>query len=240
MEIMTTFAEVLAEYDIESLRVTLSLREDDREGMYDCAAVHRHTHTGATGEIDAWMTWLAREGREEVMLLGHSRGINQVMRYSGRHAPDRAAGVILVAASVYRPEAVAVGYEETAGQPLEPVLQRAQALVDDGRGDTLLEGVHLLYCPDASVTAESFLSYYRNDEDFDTLALAAAGTAPVLVVVGTEDPISEGVGEMLAGEDAADDVSLLVVDGADHFFRDLYAYDVAEGVVAWLDSVQAE
>jgi pimeloyl-ACP methyl ester carboxylesterase len=240
MEIMTTFAEVLAEYDIASLRVTLSLGEDDREGMYDCAAEHRHTHTGATGEIAAWMDWLDREGRDGVVLLGHSRGTNQVMRFSARHAPDRAAGVVLVAPWLYRAQAVSTDYEETAGQPLAPILERAQALVDEGKGDTRLTGVHLLYCPDAEVSAEAFLSYYRNDEDFDTLALAAAGTAPVLVIVGTEDPISEGVEEVVGGADPADGISLLVVEGADHFFRDLYAYDVVEGIVAWLDSVQAE
>jgi pimeloyl-ACP methyl ester carboxylesterase len=240
MEIMTTFAEVLAEYDIESLRVTLSLGEDDREGMYDCAAEHRHTHTGATGEIAAWMDWLAREGRDDVILLGHSRGTNQVMRFSARHAPDRAAGVVLVAPFVYRARSVSVDYEETAGQPLAPILERAQALVDEGKGDTILDGVHLLYCPGADVTADSFLSYYRDDGDFDTLALAAAGTAAVLVIVGTEDPISAGVAEAVTAGDADDRISLLMVEGAGHFFRDLYTYDVVEGIVAWLDSVQAE
>jgi alpha/beta superfamily hydrolase len=100
--------------------------------------------------------------------------------------------------------------------------------------------VHLLYCPGADVTADSFLSYYRDDGDFDTLALAAAGTAAVLVIVGTEDPISAGVVEAVTAGDADDRISLLMVEGADHFFRDLYTYDVVEGIVAWLDSVQAE
>ncbi len=240
MEIMTTFAEVLAEYDIESLRVTLSLGEDDREGMYDCDSVHRHTHTGATGEIGAWMDWLAREGRDDVILLGHSRGTNQVMRYSARHAPGRAAGVVLVAPSMYRAQAVFTDYQDTAGQSLAPILERAQALVDEGKGDTQLTGVHLLYCPDADVTAEAFVSYYRDEEDFDTLALAAAGTAPVLVIVGTEDPSSGGVEEVVEDADPADGISLVVVDGADHFFRDLYAYDVVEGMIAWLDGMQAQ
>lgn len=257
MEIMTTFAEVLAEYDIESLRITLSLSEDDREGMYDCAAEHRHRHQDAIGEIDAWMDWLADHGRETVVLLGHSRGTKQVARYAVRHAPGRAERMILVAPSIYRPDSQIREYketagsmyrsdapdtsqQETAGRSLDEVAAQARRLVDAGRGDTLLEGINFLYCPDATVTANAFLSYYEADLGDDTLALAEAGAAPALVVVGTEDPLSAGVAETVTAVDADDRVSLLVVEGAGHFFRDLYAYDVAEGIVAWLDSVQAE
>ena len=48
------------------------------------------------------------------------------------------------------------------------------------------------------------------------------------------------IGEAVTAGDADDRISLLMVEGAGHFFRDLYTYDVVEGIVAWLDSVQAE
>lgn len=240
MEIMASFAEVLAEYDIESLRVTLSLGEDGREGMFDCASVHRHRHQDAVGEIDAWMDWLAGHGRDEVVLLGHSRGTNQVARYSTRHAPGRAEGIVLVAPSIYRPGSQGEEYQETAGQSLDEVIAEARRLVDAGKGDALLEGVQFLYCPGATVTAAAFLSYYEADADYDTLALAEAGGVPVLVVVGTEDPLSAGVAEAVSAGDADGRISLVVVEGADHFFRDLYAYDVVEGVLAWLDTANLE
>lgn len=236
MEIMASFAEVMAEYEIETLRVTLSLGESDRQGMYDCGSVHRHTQDGAIGELGVWMDWLQTRGRDEVILLGHSRGTNQVARYAVRHAPGRAAGIVLVAPAVYRPDAVSAGYENSAGERLQPVLQKARQLEAAGQGETILEGVYLLYCPDAKASARSFLSYYDRDPDYDTLALAAAGATPALVIVGSEDPLSSGVEEALADGDAEGRISLLVVDGADHFFRDLYAYDAVEGIIAWLEA----
>ncbi len=236
MEIMASFAEVMAEYDIETLRVTLSLGESDRLGMYDCGSVHRHTQDGAIGELGIWMDWLETQGRDKVILLGHSRGTNQVARYAVRHAPGRAAAMVLVAPAVYRPDAVAAGYEKSAGQSLEPVLEKARQLDAAEQGETILEGVYLLYCPDAKASARSFLSYYERNPDNDTLALAAAGAAPALVIVGSEDPLSSDVEEALAEGDAEGRISLLVVDGADHFFRDLYAYDAVEGIIEWLEA----
>jgi pimeloyl-ACP methyl ester carboxylesterase len=240
MEIMAGFAEVMAESGIESLRVTLSLGESDREGMYDCASTHRHTQGSATGELEAWMDWLADHGRQNIVVLGHSRGTNQVARYVVQHAPGRAAGMVLVAPSVYRPQLVSADYQETTGDPLQPLLEKARALVAAGQGDTLMSDVHMLYCPDAKASAEAFLSYYDADPDYDTLALALAGATPALVVVGTEDPLSAGVEDALAAGDPENRISLLVVEGADHFFRDLYAYDVVDGIIAWLDRVDPE
>ena len=53
MEIMRSLREVLHEEGIASLAVTLSLGVDDRSGMYDCNAEHRHRHTDAIGELEA-------------------------------------------------------------------------------------------------------------------------------------------------------------------------------------------
>ena len=230
MEIMRTFAEVLAEQDIETLRVTLSLGQDDREGMYDCQSPHRHRHGDAVGELGAWLAWLDENGRGKVVLLGHSRGTNQVARRVASQ-PGSGPPMVLVAPSVYRPGAAA-GDEDRSG-----ALAEASALVAAGDGETLMDGVGILYCPDADATAESLLSYHGEDSGFDTLGLAAGAQVPVLVVIGSEDPLSEGVAEALAGMGTEDRITLLEIDGADHFFRDLYAYDVAEGIREWLDGM---
>ncbi|MCY4067154.1 MAG: hypothetical protein OXF57_12435, partial [Rhodospirillaceae bacterium] len=68
----------LAEREIPSLAITLSLGESARTGMYPCEAVHRHKHSNAVREIGLWRDWLDRQGAGKVAVFGHSRGGNQI------------------------------------------------------------------------------------------------------------------------------------------------------------------
>ncbi len=231
MEIMATFAEVLAEQDIETLRVTLSLGQDNREGMFDCLSPHRHRQGDAVDELASWTGWLADNGRPNSILLGHSRGTDQVARLAAAAAPGVVRAMVLVAPSVYRPGGSELSETQTA------TLEQARKMAASGQGEALMSGVDILHCPGADATANSFLSYYGGNPDYDTLRLAADAQIPVLVILGTEDPISEGVTEALASIEAGGPISLIEVDGADHFFRDLYADDVAEGIRAWIEEM---
>jgi pimeloyl-ACP methyl ester carboxylesterase len=230
MEIMETFAAVLAEQHVETLRVTLSLGQDDREGMFDCQSPHRHRQADAVDELTTWAGWLADNGRPNLILLGHSRGTNQVARLASA-APGLVRGMVLVAPSVYRPGGSELSEKQMA------TLEQAREMAAAGQGEALMSDVGILHCSGAAATANSFLSYYDDDPNYYTLQLAADAQIPVLVILGTEDTLDEGVTETLAGIEDGGRISLLEVDGADHFFRDLYAYDVADGIREWLDQM---
>jgi pimeloyl-ACP methyl ester carboxylesterase len=235
MEIMTTLADVFGEYGIETLRVTLSLGEDDREGMLDCDATHRHAHTDAIDELAVWMRWLRETGRDSVVLLGHSRATNQVTRYAVRPDLPVPAALVLVAPGVWDAAAVASRYGSQGGPALGSLLAHAAARVEAGRGGEVLGRVPFLHCAEAQVTAAAFLSYYADEPEFDTLGLAAGAGLPVLVFVGSEDPLTDGVEEAVAALPVSAPIEFVRIDGADHFFRDLYAYDLVEAVVASLE-----
>ncbi len=234
MEIMATLAEVFAEYGIESLRVSLSLGIDDRYGMLDCGVVHRHRHEDAVEELAAWFRWLEGRDRRDVVLLGHSRGTNQVARYAASQDLPAPKGLVLVAPGIRDADAMAARYAERGGPALAPLLERAAARVDAGRGDEVLGSVPYLHCDEAQVTAASFRSYYADDPEFDTLALAAGTGLPVLIFAGSEDPLSRGVDKAVVEYQGGAPVDFVQIEGADHFFRDLYAYDLVEAVEAWL------
>ena len=87
-----------------------------------------------------------------------------------------------------------------------------------------------------TATAAAFVSYYEPDPRRDTAHLVPKIEAPVLILAGTEDTVVPGVEEAMAPLAEADAVSLAVVDGADHMFRDLYWYDVADAVEAFLSA----
>jgi pimeloyl-ACP methyl ester carboxylesterase len=235
MEIMQTLQTALQERGISSLSMTLSLGLDNRSGMYDCATPHTHLHTDAVGEIGAWLGWLQSQGVEEVALLGHSRGGNQSARFAAEHPEAPLEAVILIAPQTWSEAAAVKDYDKRFGKALEPQIARARLLDSEGRGAEMLEPVDLIYCAETSATAVTFLSYHSPDPRMDTPSLIPDIKAPVLVIAGSEDDVVEGLIEAVQPMADGERVNLIVVDGADHFFRDLYAEEIADEIQTLLD-----
>ena len=53
---------------------------------------------------------------------------------------------------------------------------------------------------------------------------------PVLVFVGTEDTVVKGLDKVVAPIADGKKIKLVVIDGADHSFRDLYAEDLVDAI----------
>ena len=236
MEIMQALQAALKDRGISSLSITLSLGLDNRQGMYDCKTPHTHRHTDAVDEIGAWLGWLQSQGVAKAALLGHSRSGNQVARSVLARPDAPVAAVILIAPQIWSADATAKDYEKRYGKPLAAPLARAQQLVAEGKENAMLEHVDFLFCPDTSVTAATFLSYYAPDERFDTPRLIPEIKPPVLVIAGSEDQVMKGLVDKVRPLADGQRVQLEVIDGAAHFFRDLYAEDVADAIRARLGS----
>lgn len=234
MGIMRGLQNVFREYGYNTLAINLGLDVDDRHGMYDCARTHTHRHTDALDEIGVWLDWLREQGADEVTLLGHSRGGNQTAWYAAERDMQTVDAVVLVAPMLWSEEYARKEYQERYGTELAPVLKRARGLVQDGKSDALMEGLDFIYCEDTTVSAGAFVSYYDPEPRRDTAHLIPHIEAPVLVIAGTADTVVSGVEDAMAPLAEADDVSLTVIDGAGHMFRDLYWYDVADAVEAFL------
>lgn len=230
MEIMATLQPLLMDRGISSLAITLGLGVDDRHGMYDCATPHKHRHADAVEEIGAWLAWLKAQGVEQVALLGHSRGGNQTAWFASEQDDPAITKVILVAPGGTTADKEASEYEKRFGTPLAPVLAEARRLVAEGKGDTWMENVGFVYCADARATASSFVAYHAPGPQFDTAAVTAGISRPVLIIAGTEDTVVPDVETSYAPLADKGTVTLSVIDGADHMFRDLYAEEVADAV----------
>jgi pimeloyl-ACP methyl ester carboxylesterase len=235
MEIMAGLQGMLAERGISSLAINLSLGLDNRAAaMYDCATPHTHKHTDAVDEIGAWLDWLKAQGATQVALLGHSRGGNQTARFAAASDDPVVKAVFLVAPQTWDADDVAQDYRKRYGTDLFPLLAKAEQMVADGKGSELMEGVDFLYCEDTRVSAEAFLSYYAADGNMDTPHLLAEIKAPVTVFAGSEDTVE---GQLIGDVEPLADgehIRLVVVDGADHFFRDLYSEEIADVVAETL------
>jgi pimeloyl-ACP methyl ester carboxylesterase len=235
METLQGLQSALKDRGISSLSMTLSLGLDDRHGMYPCATPHRHQHTDAVAEIGAWLGWLQGQGAAKVALLGHSRGGNQTARFAAEHPEAPIGALILVAPQTWDEAEAEQDYRQRYGKELAPRLAQARQLADEGRAGVMMEHLDFIYCPDTAATAAALISYYAPDPRMDTPRLIPEIKAPVLVIAGSKDKVVAGLVEKVQPLADGQRVQLVVLDGADHFFRDLYADDIGDAVRALLD-----
>ncbi len=235
METMAAVQDLLAEQGLNSLSVNLSFGIDDREGMFECDRPITHGLDEHFSELDAWMGWLKAEGYGPVTLLGHSRGGNQIARFHLESNPDDVRALVLIAPSTHDAEQAAASYETQSGMPLIVRLDQATELLRMDQTETTLKDVRFLYCETLDVSPNAFLGYYRPDPDNDTpTAISDIGT-PTLVIIGSEDTVVADLPERMAALGDRDNITTVTIDGADHFFRDFFADDVAAAVAEFLN-----
>lgn len=215
MALIETLQEALDEAGRDSLAINLSLGIDDRSGPFHCGEVHHHTQEDAVAEIGAWVEWLYGQGYPSVSLIGHSRGGAQVGQFV-LEFPARIQHATLLA-------------PPTHFRQSHPDIQRLSALESD-----LLSGIDFLYCENATVTRASFNSYYTAAVTADLRFTLEKADAPVLVVTGSEDQVAKGT-KMVAAAVENPNIAAIEIDGADHFFHDLYAFDVVDAIVDDMD-----
>lgn len=236
MEIISTLQQAFSERGYSSLAINLSLGQSNRSGMYDCAAPHRHRHTDAVDEVGLWTDWLKSQGVHSIVLFGHSRGGNQIARYAAAHDSALIRSVVLAAPQTWSPGYDEKNYQTRYGKPLAPELNKAAALVAKGQGDTLLQPVDFLYCQQTAASAAAFLSYHQPDPRMDTPTVLRDIRKPVLVIAGAEDTTVRDLPQKMAEVQPGKHAQLLTIDGADHFFLDLYAEELADAAVAFIEA----
>ncbi len=232
MEVMRLFRRLLGERGHSTLAINLSLALNAREGMFDCAVPSRHRAEDTLPEIDAWIEWAVRQGAGRLTVLGFSRGGQQAAWYAARQPHSRLARLVLLA-PIFAGDPAA-NYQTRFGAPLAPLLQRARALEAQGRGGELLTGIGFLNCDSTSASARSFLSYYDPAREGEPDATLPRLKVPTLVVAAGGDTIVRDLPRRVAAAVDGKGIRMAVIDGADHFFRDLYGEDAADAIDAFL------
>ena len=236
MEIMAGLQGMLADRGVSSLAINLSLGLDKRpSAMYDCPTPHTHKHTDALDEIGAWLGWLKAQGARQIVLLGHSRGGNQTAWFAAERPDPSIVRVILIAPGGWNPGYGAGDYRKRYDKDLAPVLKQARELVAAGKPKQMMQPLDFIYCEQTAASAEAVLSYYEPDQLRDTGDLLPKIQVPVVVFLGSEDKVVKGAAERMESVADGERIRLEVVDGADHFFRDLYSEDIADSIAETLD-----
>ena len=220
-ETIAALQKNLRDRGLATLAITLSLGIDDRQGPRACDVVHDYALAGAQREIRLWIEWLNAQRVRSVDLLGFSRGGAQVAAM-GPELPT-VRRMVLMAPTFATSLEQAELYQRAFGHPLAPQLEAA-------RKDPLQKHtVDFLTCKQAPVLGATFLDAYSELPP----RLAARTGHPTLVVVAGKDEVIPDLGAKLPS-----DVRPVTIDGASHFFPDLYGEEVADVVAKFLKTDQ--
>ena len=235
MELIKSVQSGLQAKGYNSLAINLSLGLDKRaSAMYDCPTPHVHKHTDAVGEIAAWTSWLKDKGATRIALMGHSRGGNQTAWALAEKDDAAITSAILIAPQTWEAGYHLKDYKAKYKADLAPLLAKAEKLVAEGKGDTLMD-MDFVYCDKTRAAAKSVVSYYKDDARMDTPTLLAQSKKPVLVIIGSADTTVKGLPEKMAKVADGKRIKAYTVEGADHFFMDLYTDEVVEQSAAFLN-----
>lgn len=235
MELIVYLQDQFKQRGYNTLAISLSLGISDRVGMYDCKKVHRHRHEDAVNEIEAWSQWLAQQGVNRWVLLGHSRGGGQSALFASLKNDKRLQALILM--SPQTKENGGSGYKQRYEKPLKPILEKARSLVKAGKGHTVLAHVNIMFCRDTSATAASFVSYYGGDVSLDSPSLLPKIKIPTLITIAENDRIVIDLEKKLTPYLKDSGIQVKIVEASDHFYRDLNADDAVDMIEEFLQEL---
>jgi len=88
------------------------------------------------------------------------------------------------------------------------------------------------------VTAGAFISEYANNPSHSApYNVKKIKDIPILVIGGSEDTVVPNIESDFASLSDQSNLTVEVIEGADHFFRDLYADDAATMIVDLIESI---
>jgi pimeloyl-ACP methyl ester carboxylesterase len=235
MDLIQALQNGLKAKGYNSLAINLSLGLDKRvSAMYDCPTPHVHKHTDAVDEIAVWTMWLKDKGATRIALMGHSRGGNQTAWALAEKDDPLITSAVLLAPQTWEAGYHLKDYKAKYKADLAPLLAKAEKLVAEGKGDTLMD-MDFIYCPKTRAAAKSVVSYYKDDARMDTPTLLVQSKKPVLVIIGSADTTVHGLAEKMAKVADGKLIKTYTVEGADHYFMDLYSDEVVEQTVLFLN-----
>jgi len=141
-------------------------------------------------DIDAAISYLEKEGFNEIVLVGISTGANKACYYVATQKDSRVVGVVLASAISD------VGIKKKQlGSQYKKIIDKARSLVKKGKGNNFIEGLdYMPITPNRFLSAyaengdEDVFPYYQNKPTFGTFSKIYN---PLLIVMGERDEYAD-------------------------------------------------
>ena len=121
-------------------------------------------------------------------------------------------------------------YDGKHKQSLAQVLEKTEQ-----NPQLLLQQQDVLSCENTTVSAAVFRSYYSPIPEKNSPTLLSSVKVKTSVYLGTNDPLTPGFIAQQVLFSANPLVNLVMIEDADHFFRDLYADEIIEDILERLE-----
>ena len=236
MEIMEASQQYLLENEMSSLAINLSLGVDNRKGFFDCTWPHTYGQSDALDEISVWVAWLRDKGVEEVILMAHSRGSNEAMVYSVVQKDPEITHLVMMAPGT---DDSKDRFEERYGPVFDETMKRIRDEVAAGRGDELLENVDFWWCPRATVTPNTFISFYDENSEYRKFDVFLPRTnVPTLIITASADERIPNIEKHVKPFVDGKRIQLVEIEDSGHFFLDLNLEEAIEAMLVFLDNTK--
>ena len=239
LELITSLRDSLLDNRVDSLTINLSYGINNRANDFlPCDIEHKHKQSNSRSEIKLWYEYVRKIGYEKIYLIRHSRGAWDIINFYENldlKNQDLINSIILIAPISETWESSIKKYKKQYDINI--------ANLDRQRIEKLK--INFLGCENATVYSDSFLDYYLISGDHDSFdkidgQFSAKGLnlhllntlGEVYIITASDDSIVPGTYKIVKNiEGKRKNIELHQLDGADHFFRDLYFDDLMDLII---------
>ena len=221
---VVAMSKALQENNITTLAPTLTLNISQRKKSVKCNSIHTHTLEKDLIEIADWVEWLKQQGHKKIILLGHSSGSLEALEYLAQYKDPSVVGTIYT--SMFYLNGLEIGTKPSD--------------VEAANGFKVMNSSNprkysFLFCKDNYFAIpDSFLSYLKFSRSY-VLQTLKEQSVPSITIMGGADKRYQSVGQNWLQELEQTGTSMIMVDGANHFFSSEYEFDLQDNIV---ESVQ--
>ncbi len=220
LELISSLRESLLDIGIDSLSINLSYGVEDRNNDFlPCDIHHQHTVKDSLDEINLWYKFISNKGYTKLYLIGHSRGALDILNFYLNERDDLMNPdiIFLLAPIIDSDYDHKINYQANHNIDIESINIK----------DNL--SINFLGCEKASVSGETFKSYYYNPETKSLIEALKSSSVQTRVITGSEDKITPNTHQVVQDlVSEKNNIRLFQIDGSDHFFRDFYFDDLME------------
>ena len=233
MEIIQSLSSRLYEEGHNILIINLSYGINKREDKFlDCDIKHNHNEHKSVKEIVKWYEYLESRGYKKINFIGHSRGAYNIVQALSI-IDNKNINSYLLAPTIDTYLGTKEYYKNELNIPYEKIINGNENYYINDRYGL----INFLFCENVSVSAKTFRSYldFSNNKalypfTFNIIDLLNVTESSTIIFSGTEDEILEDVYKKY-NLIYNPNIRKVIIDGAGHFFRDLYLDEVIDVIL---------
>tara|TARA_Y100000768_G_scaffold3522_1_gene2555 strand:+ start:1226 stop:2173 length:948 start_codon:yes stop_codon:yes gene_type:complete len=232
MEVISVLSDNLLDLDIDTIAPNISYGINDRENEFlSCDIEHLHNRYANIDEIIRWFIFAIEKDYQDIILIGHSRGGQDIIQAYNRilkvypEESKKISSIVLLAPLGDNLDEINISIQKSHSTTIRELMDK---------DDNEFVKINFLNCNNATVKISSFLSYYNLSYHEQLVPMLTDINIDTYVFTASEDTFVPKTHTKVS-QIKNDNINLLQIDGADHFFRDLFLDDVVDNLSNFIE-----